>query len=103
MAAAKCIVGDVVDDYVVYNIDDCLLIPPKENDVEDVFQSILKQSTDSQLVSSEGCYFHYDRLKKKWIRSGKASGDSKNACFEGRLDTHTKNARMLDQMRKHRL
>ena len=44
---------------------------------------------------------HYNGLKKKWIRSGKASGDGKNACFEGRLDTHTKNTRMLDQMRKH--
>ena len=86
MAAAKCIVGHIVDDYEFYRIDDCLLIPPKENAVEDVFQSVSKQSTDSKLVSSEGCYLHYDGLKKKWIQTGKSSGAGKNACFEGRLD-----------------
>ena len=40
MATVKCIVGHVVDDYEFYKIYDCLLIPPKENAVEDVFQSI---------------------------------------------------------------
>ena len=99
MAAAKCLVGHIVDDNEFYKIDDCLLVLPTENAV---FQSILQQTANSELGSSEGCYLHYDGLKKKWIRSGKASGADNNACFEGRLDTHTKNARMLDQMRKHR-
>ena len=44
---------------------------------------------------------HYDILKKKWIRSGKASGAGKDACFDGRGNQHTKNAQLVDQMRKH--
>ena len=67
-----------------------------------MFRPISKQSAESRLGSLEGCYLHYDGRKTKWIRSGKASGAGKNACFNGRLDTHTKNARMVDQMRKHR-
>ena len=45
---------------------------------------------------------HYDPLKRKWIRTGKASGLGKDTCFDGRLDKHTKNARLVEQMRKHR-
>jgi len=99
MSAAKCLVGHIVDNHEFYNIDDCLLVLPTENAV---FQSISQQTANSELGSSEGCYLHYDGRKKKWIRSGKASGAGANACFDGRLDTHTKNARNVDQTRKHR-
>ena len=72
---------------------------PREDEYEEVLQSILKQPEG--LGTLEGSYFHYDTKKKKWIRSGNASGVGKNVCFNGREGTHVKNARSLDQMRKH--
>ena len=67
-----------------------------------MFRSISNQPVGSKLGSLEGCYLHYDAPKNKWIRSGKASGAGKDACFDGRGNTHTKNARSIVQMRQHR-
>ena len=41
-------------------------------------------------------------MKRKWIRTGKVSGVGEDACFQGRENTHAKNARQINQMREHR-
>lgn len=97
MAAVKCLSGHIAEHLESYNIEEGLLVPPSG----EVFQSISKQPSNSLLGSLEGSYLHYDQKKKKWIRSGKVSGLGKDACFDGRGNTHAKNARLIDQMRKH--
>jgi hypothetical protein len=99
MAAILCLSGQVVDHLASFRIDECLLVHPKESGSDDVFHPISNAPADSRLGKLEGSYKHYDSLKKKWIRSGKASG---KGGFDGRMKQHTKNARMVDQMRKHR-
>ena len=97
-----CLIGHIVEHIQSYGVDECLLVLPKENAADDVFQSISKRPVNSILGSLEGSYMHYDPLKRKWIRTGKASGLGKDACFNGRLDKHTKNAWLVEQLRKHR-
>ena len=102
MAAIKCLVGQVVDRLELFGVDECLLWCPGEVLEEDVFFSISNAPEDSQLGAMEGDYLSYDTVRRKWIRSGKASGIGKDACFVGRNNTHAKNARSTDQMRQHR-
>jgi len=102
VAAAKCLVGHIVNDLQSFTTNECLLGHPNEHISADSFLPMTKQPEDLPLDSLEGCYLHYDPTKKKWIRSGKASGVGKDACFNGRLDTHAKNSRSIEQMRKSR-
>ena len=97
MAAVKCVSGHITEHLESYSIDECLLVPPSSI----VFQSISKRPANSQLGSLEGSYLHYDQKKMKWIRSGKVSGLGADACFNGRGNTHAKNSRLIEQMRKH--
>ena len=53
------------------------------------------------LSSLKGCYLYHDYKKSRWIRSGKTSGDGKDACFKGRVNRHKKDSRLKDEMRKH--
>ncbi|KAL7536826.1 LOW QUALITY PROTEIN: hypothetical protein ACHAXR_007426 [Thalassiosira sp. AJA248-18] len=93
MAAAMCLFGHVVDDIDMHRLDERLLNLP--------MQQMFKIVT-GDLSALEGCYLYYDNLKHKWIRSGKSSGDGKDACFLGRGKKHNDNARSKDQMRVHR-
>eukprot|EP00584_Thalassiosira_punctigera_P016300 CAMPEP_0172573614 /NCGR_PEP_ID=MMETSP1067-20121228/136282_1 /TAXON_ID=265564 ORGANISM="Thalassiosira punctigera, Strain Tpunct2005C2" /NCGR_SAMPLE_ID=MMETSP1067 /ASSEMBLY_ACC=CAM_ASM_000444 /LENGTH=273 /DNA_ID=CAMNT_0013366221 /DNA_START=628 /DNA_END=1451 /DNA_ORIENTATION=- len=92
MAAAMCLLGHVVDDLEVFDLSECLLRLP----MNDIFRIIT-----GDLGRLEGCYLYYDIKKHRWIRSGKTSGDGDNACFDGRGDTHKKNASSKDEMREH--
>ena len=56
-----------------------------------------------KLAQLEGCYLYFDKKKFKWIRSGKTSGNWKDACFQGRGKKHKSNTCSKDQMRMHRL
>ena len=100
---AQYIVDPSVEDVEFYKIDGCPLVPPKKNAAEDACRSISKHSADAHWGSSEGCYLQYDGRKQKWLWSGQAAGAGKNTGCEGRLETQTKNARMVDQMRKPRV
>ena len=95
MAAAMCVAGHVVPTIGMYRLDERLLVLPMK---EDVFQVIT-----GHLSGLEGCYLYFDQQKYKWIRSGKTSGEGKDACFEGRGKKHQANATSKDQMRIHRL
>ena len=53
------------------------------------------------MSSLEGDYLHYDKVKRKWIRSGKVFGAGEDACFRGRETTHAKTFRLVEQMREH--
>lgn len=88
------IVGHIVDDIETYSLDGRLLALP----LEELFTFIL-----GDLCSLEGCYLYFDEKKNKWIRSGKTSGDGKDACFEGRGKKHEKNSTSMGEMRKHQL
>ena len=99
MAAIKCLIGQAVDRLEMFGVNECLLRYPGEILNEDVFFSISIAPNDSQLGSMEGDYLSYDTVRRKWIRSGKASGLGKDACFVGRNNTHARNARFTDQMR----
>ena len=101
MAAIKCLIGQIVDQPEMFGIDECLLQHPGEVSGGDVFFTISNAPEDSRLGSIEGDYLCYDTARRKWIRSGKASGLGKDACFVGRNKTHARNARSTDQMRKH--
>ena len=72
MAAAMCVVGHIVDDLDTYSLDECLLQLPMIN---------LFQIMTGDLSGFEGCYLYYDSKKRKWIRSGKTSGEGHDACF----------------------
>jgi len=92
MAAAMCIVGHIVDNRGTYSLDECLLQLPITN----LFQIILGDRS-----WLEGCYLYYNTKKNKWIRSGKTSGDEKDACFRGSGMKHDKNAALKEEMRIH--
>ena len=62
-----CLIGHIVEHIQSYRVDECLLVLPKENAADDVFQSISKRPVNSKLGSLEGSYMHYDPLKRKWI------------------------------------
>ena len=92
MAAVMCLTGHMADHLDSYNIDERLLVLPKEDMLEDVFKIISNLPSDDALRMLEGCYLYFDRKKKKWIRSGKTSGDGEKTCFEGRGSKHADNA-----------
>lgn len=58
-----------------------------ETTMNNMFHPISNTLENSRLGKLEGGYKHYDPLKKKWIRSGKASG--RGGCG-GRTKQHTK-------------
>ena len=91
MAAAMCLLGKIVDDLCTYGWENCLLKLP----MEEVFQLI-----SGDLSGLEGCYLYFDRVKNIWVRSGKTSGEGKDACFEGRGDKHYENSKSIEEMRK---
>ena len=90
VAATMCLFGHIVDELETYGIKECLLQSP----TDDMFQLAL-----GELGKLEGNYLYYDKKKRKWIRSGKTSGQGVDACFEGRGNKHEKNAASLDMMR----
>jgi len=95
MAAAMFLVGHIVDDIECYSIAKCLLVLP----MDETFQVV-----SGDLSSLERCYLYFDRQKKKkWIHSGKTSGDDIESNFEGRGAAHTKNFKSKDQMCIHSL
>mmetsp|Transcript_9859 Transcript_9859/g.17267 ORF Transcript_9859/g.17267 Transcript_9859/m.17267 type:complete len:268 (+) Transcript_9859:1034-1837(+) len=94
VAAGMCLVGHVVDDLDTYSLNECLISLPMNE---------LMQIISGDLASLEGCYLYYDKIKNKWVRSGKTSGEGVNACFDGRGEKHKKNAQSKDEMRKHPL
>jgi len=94
MAAAMCLVGHVVSHVDTYRLDERLLALP----IHANFGMIT-----GDLAELEGCYLYFDPQKYKWIRSGKTSGDGKDACFRGRGKKHLENAKSKDEMREHRL
>ena len=100
MAATLCFSDHIVDHLDSFRIDECLLAHPSEY-IGGGFRSFAKEPAGSTLSSLEGSYLHYDKVKKKWIRTGKALGAGKDACFEGRGNQHTTNARLIKQMREH--
>ena len=102
MAAALCLCGHVAEDLSSFGMDECLLVHPNNSSNDNVFKSFVDHPMGAQLDNLEGCYLHYDRVKMKWIRSGKASGAGVDACFKGRQKTHERNARSVKQMREHR-
>ena len=91
MAAAMCLFGHIVDDLCTYGWENCLLKLP----MEEVFQII-----SGDLDGLEGCYLYFDRVKNIWVRSGKTSGEGKDACFEGRGRKHYENSQSIEEMRK---
>ena len=93
MSALLALSGQLTDDLDCEEADSCLLsaLP-----VEGVHQMM----TD-ELKGLEGCYLYYDKKKGRWVRSGKTSGAA-NASFEFRGNTHAKNARKTEMMRKMR-
>ena len=96
MSAARCLVGHIVSDIDIYRLDGHLLDQPLP--MKDLFQIV-----SGDISSLEGSYLYYDKCKCKWIRSGKTSGDGKDACFQGHGKKHKDNAKSKDQMRGHRL
>ena len=101
MAATICLVGHIADDLDTYAMYERLLVLPKEDMLEDMFQIITNLPSDHALGPLEGCYLYFDTKKKKWIRSGKTGGDGEEACFHSRRKKHTNNATSLDQMKEH--
>ena len=101
MSAAICLSDHIVHHLDSFRVDECLLAHPNDS-VGGGFRSFPKEPAGSNLSSLEGSYLHYDKVKKKWIRSGKASGAGVDACFKGRGNTNTKNDRLIKQMREHR-
>ena len=95
MAAAMCLSGHIVANIANYRLDERLLVLPI---LAGDFQTIA-----DDLQRLEGCYLYFDKQKLKWIRSGKTSGEGKDACFEGRGKKHRLNSASKDQMRMHRL
>ena len=95
VAAGMCLSGHIVSDIDSYRIDERLLVLPV---LGNTFKLV-----KGRLARLEGCYLYFDQQKTKWIRSGKTSGNGKDACFEGRGKKHKSNARSKDQMRMHRL
>ena len=65
----------MVDYLDSYNIDERLLILPKEDMLKDMFKIISNLPSGDALRILEGCYLYFNRKKKKWIGSGKTSGD----------------------------
>ena len=49
--------------------------------VEDTFKIISNLPSGDALRILEGCNPYFDGKKKKWIGSGKTSGDGEKACF----------------------
>ena len=99
VASAKFLVGHIADHLEFCGVHECLMMIPKEDAYDYVFQSILNQPEG--LGTLEVCYLNYDTKKKKWIQSGNASGVGNNARFNDFRGTHENNARSLDQMRQH--
>ena len=95
VAAGMCLSGHIVSDIDSYRIDERLLVLPV---LGNTFKLV-----KGRLAQLEGCYLYFDQQKTKWIRSGKTSGNGKDACFAGRGKKHKSNARSKDQMRMHRL
>jgi len=81
MAAIKCLIGQIVDQPEMFGVDECLLQHPGKVSGGDVFFTISNAPEDSRLGSMEGDYLCYDTVRRKLIRSGKASGLGKDACF----------------------
>ena len=98
-----CFVGHISDHLESYSMDERLLVLIKEDMLEDMFKNISKLPSDNLLGGLEGCYLYFDTKKKKWIMSGKTSGDGLAACFRGRGNKHADNAQSRDQMRKNPL
>ena len=95
MATGMCLSGHVVPDIELYRLDERLMVLP-------VFGEEFQLMT-GDLAKLEGCYLYFDKQKYKWIRSGKTSGDGKDACFEGCGKKHKSNSTSKDHMRMHRL
>ena len=100
MAAAMSLLGHITGNIKLYAMDEQLLVLPKEDMLEDIFKTISNLPSDIHLGGLEGCYLYFD-TKKKWVRSGKTSGDGEGACFTGRGSKHAKNARSIDEMKNH--
>ena len=92
-----CLSDHIVDDLKYFKVDQCLLAHPNDRDG---LRSFSNEPAGSKLSSLEGSYLHYDKVKRKWIRTGKVSGAGEDACFQGRENTHTKNSRQINQMRE---
>ena len=91
VAARICLAGHAVDDIDTYGMPEGLLKLP----IDQVFGVVC-----GDLLELEGCYLYYHKKKRKWVRSGKTSGEGKDACFRGRGGKHKKNAACRDQMQK---
>ena len=92
MAAAMCLVGHIVDDLSTYRWEECLLeLPTKE-----MFRII-----SGVLGGLKICYLYFDKVKCKWMRSGKTLGEGKYACFDGRGNKHCGNSESVEQKRQH--
>ena len=98
MAAPMCLSGHIVDDLKYFMVDQCILSHP--NDCNGL-RSFSNEPAGSKLSSLEGSYLHYDKVKIKWIRTGKVSGAGEDACFQGWENTHAKNVRQINQMGEH--
>ena len=81
LAAGMCLSGHIVKDIDNLRIDERLL------DFPNVESGNRFKVVKGNLAQLEGCYLYFDELKFKWIRSGKTSGNGKDACFEGRGKT----------------
>ena len=94
MAAGLCLVDHVVDYMDTCSFDERLLKLPKSN-------KFRVMSEDLRLF--EGCYLFYDRVKDKWIRSGKSAGTGAQSNFGQRGVQHLRNSKSLEQMKSHAL
>jgi len=87
VAATMCLSDHIVDDLKYFKVDQCLLAHPND---QGGLQPFANEPAGSKLSSLEGSYLHYDKVKRKWIRTGKASGAGEDAYFQGQENTHAK-------------
>ena len=77
LAAGMCLSGHIIKDIDNFCINERLLDFPVSGSGNRF--KVVK----GKLAQLEGCYLYFDEPKFKWIRSGKTSGNGKDACFEG--------------------
>ena len=70
LAAGKCLTDQIVENVRSYRMDECLFKIPNEDASNGPFKLISKGTAETMLGKLEGSYLVFDRLKKKWVRSG---------------------------------
>ena len=98
LAAGKCLTDQIVENVRSFRMDECLFKIPNEDASNGPFKLISNGMAETVLGKLEGSYLMFDRLKKKWVRSGMTAGEGMATCFSGRIKKHTQNARSVKEM-----